>query len=311
MKTKLLLFLLFFFHFTYSQNPENKKIFFDSEWNETEEGKHTYYRIIEDYNIEKPLHRVLDYYRNDTLQMKGLTSSLEKIVKEGPYSYYYENGKKKSLVNFEDDKVLGKELRWYENGNKESDGDYTITDNPTERLLFTVNQYWNKDGKQKVIDGNGDYEEYGGNFSTWGRVKNGLRHGEWKGEDKSVKIRFVEKYKDGKFISGISTDSLNVKHKYDKLVIRPKAKNGIEHFLEYISNGISSNKDVEGQTGRVFVLFYIGMDCNPTDVKILESAGSILDEQAIRLILNYKEWECGYYKGIKFKHSFTVPILFE
>lgn len=309
MKTKLFLLLTFFTHFLFSQNPISKKTFLDSLWNETQEGKHTYYRIIEEYNIEKPLHRVLDYYKNDTLQMKGFTSSVYQVLKEGSFVFYYENGNKKTIANYSGNRLTGKEYRWYENGYKKSEGEYSLANDKMEPSTFTLNQFWDINGNQKVIDGNGDFEENNddGFFAT-GKIANGQKNGEWKGEDKKSKISFVENYDVGNLIEGISKDSLNIEHHYKDVIVKPKPRKGFEHFYKYISKKFRFTKETEGQSGKIFLSFIINPNGDASDIKILRSGGHYLDEEAIRLISNYPEWESGTYRGMKYKFLFTVPI---
>lgn len=308
MKTKFLLLFIVLPLLLFSQNSVSKKIYLDSLWIETQEGNHMYYRIIEDYNIQKPLHKVFDYYKNDTLQMKALTSSLDRIIREGPVVYYYQNGKKKTMVNYQGDRLVGMEYRWYENGNKKSVGEHTLSDDKLEPSNFTLKQFWDKNGEQKVIDGNGDYEENKDGFFATGKIANGRKIGEWRGEDKKSKISFVENFNDGNLIEGISKDSLNIEHHYNKIIVRPKPRKGLEHFYKYIGKKFRFTKETEAMSGKIYLSFIIEPDGNASDIKVLKSAGAAFDQEAIRLILQYPEWESGFYRGLKYRFSFNIPI---
>lgn len=308
MKTKTLLLFILFSNFLFAQNPVSRMFYLDSLGNETEEGNHKYYRIIKDYFTIKPLHEFTDYYQNDTIQMKGHTSSVDRIIKDGRFIYYYENGKRKMVANYQEDRLVGKEFKWYENGNKKSDVEYILADDRLEPSNLVVNQYWDKDGQQKVKDGNGDFEDSDDSWIASGKVVNGKKTGEWKGEDKKRKITFVENYNDGKLVSGISTDPLNVNHTYDKILIKPKPKKGLDHFYHYIGTHFSYSKESEGKSGKIFLLFYIEKDGHVSDCIILRGIGFGLDEEAIRLISSYNEWESGSYRGIKTRFSYTIPI---
>ncbi len=282
--------------------------FLDSTWNETQEGKHKYYRIIDDFFNPNTLHLVRDYYKNDTLQMKGFSTSANSIIKEGTFFYYYQNGKRKTMVNYHENKKVGKEYRWYENGNKQSEGEYIINKDRLEPSIFILNKFWDINGQQKVIDGNGDYEEYEEDSNASGKVINGRKNGEWKGEDKKIKISFIENYKDGNLISGISIDSLNNQHRYEKISVQPKPKKGMSHFYEFVGKKFKFTKNAEGIGGKIFINFYIDKKGKATEFKIVRGLGFGLDEEAIRIISNYPEWECGYYRGIGTKFLFALPI---
>lgn len=281
--------------------------FLDSLWNETKQGKHKYYRIIDDYYNPNTLHLVRDYYQNDTLQMKGYSSSAYSIIKEGTFFYYYQNGKKKSMVNYQENKKVGKEYKWYENGNKEYEGEY-ILNNRSETSVFIINQFWDINGQQKVIDGNGDYEENENDTFAFGKVINGLKSGEWKGEFKKLKISYTENYKDGNLISGVSVDSLNNQHYYEKIIVQPKPRKGMSHFYEFVGKKFKFTKNSEGKGGKIFITFYIDKNGKATDFNIIRGLGFGLDEEAIRVISKYPEWECGYYRGIGAKFLFYLPI---
>jgi len=282
--------------------------FLDSTWNETQQGKHKYYRIIDDFYNPNTLHLVRDYYKNDTLQMKGFSTSAYNIIKEGTFFYYYKNGKNKAMVNYQENKKVGKEYRWYENGNKQSEGEYVLNDDRLEPSIFILNQFWDMNGQQKVIDGNGDYEEHEDDTNAYGKVVNGRKNGEWKGNDKKIKISFVENYKDGNLVSGISSDSLNNQHPYEKIFVQPKPKKGMSHFYEFVGKKFKFTKNSEGKGGKIFITFFIDKKGKATEFKIVRGLGFGLDEEAIRIISNYPEWECGYYRGIGTKFLFALPI---
>ena len=72
----------------------------DSLWNETTEANHKYYRIIKDYFSEKQTNIVFDYYKSGELQMTGNSKTKDHLQKEGQFIYYYENGNKKSMLNY-------------------------------------------------------------------------------------------------------------------------------------------------------------------------------------------------------------------
>ncbi|MDN3678059.1 energy transducer TonB [Flavobacterium paronense] len=309
MKVKfILLFFILSSNLLLAQKPASRMFYLDSLWNETEEVNFKYYRIIKDYYADQPLHEVLDYYENDTLQMRGSTSSVDRIIKEGLFVFYYKNGKRKTVANYQENKLTGKEFEWYENGNKKSVGEYILSSDKFEPSILVLNQYWDKEGQQKVIDGNGDYEESDDSFFAAGKVSNGLKTGEWKGEDKKSKLQFIENYNNGILVSGISTDSINVPHHYEKIYTKPRPRKGIEHFYKYIGKNFNFTKQTEGRYGKVVLLFYIEKDGKASDFKVLRTADPDLDEEAIRLISNYPEWESGTYRGIKSRFSFTIPI---
>ena len=50
--------------------------------------------------------------------MKGTTATRIGIIKTGTFLYFYENGKRKSILNYEKDKPFGTYFEFHENGEK-------------------------------------------------------------------------------------------------------------------------------------------------------------------------------------------------
>jgi antitoxin component YwqK of YwqJK toxin-antitoxin module len=240
--------------------------------------------------------------------MKGYTSSVEKLIKEGSFIYYYQNGLKESIANYKENRLVGKEFKWYDNGNKQSDGEYILASDPFEPSIFVLNQYWSKNGQQKVIDGEGDYEESDDLFFLSGKISKGQNTGEWKGENKKEKIKFVEIYHDGNLVSGVSIDSSSVKYNYYKVMIQPRPKKGLGHFYKYIGSKFRIPKGFEKINGEIFLTFIIGKDGDARDVKIIKSLGEDIDNEAIRIIKSYPDWSPGVYRGIKINTLYSIPI---
>lgn len=280
----------------------------DSLWNEIEEGNHQYYRVIEDYYTQKTLYKVSDYYKSGAVQMIGFSTVRDELKKEGQFVYYYENGNKQAVSYYKKEMPTGQKFEWYENGNKKLTGEYVINEDDRIYPILKINQYWDKNDVQKVIDGNGDYEENTDNSFAFGKVLNGLKVGEWKGSDIKTKITFTETYNNGILAAGVSKDSMNVLYSYHVISIKPKPRKGLEHFYKYIGKNFRFSKAAENQGGKIILYFIIEKDGSVSDVTVRKSVGFGMDEEAMRLVKNYPDWECGVIRGIKSRFSFTIPI---
>lgn len=183
---KKLLFLLFLSptFFLTAQNTEDKTIYLDSLWNITKEGNHQYYRVIKDYNSEKDFYQITDYYKSGKTKSEGNSIDNNGFSKKGEFVYYYENGNKEYLINYDKQGYIGKYINWYENGNKRLEGEYLIRITGIQSEL-KINEFWNPQGKQTIVDGNGEYEENDKYYYSKGEIKNGLRDGFWTGKDKT------------------------------------------------------------------------------------------------------------------------------
>ncbi len=307
MKVKILLLFIVFSSIVSAQNTNDKTIYLDSLWKETPKGNHTYYRVVKDYYSEREEYRFEDYFKSGKIQMEGNSLSKDNLSESGDFIYYYENGNKKTICSFETGTAIGKKTDWYQDVSKKMEGEYMVHEKQVPPL-FKIYQFWDPKHIQKVIDGNGYFEDIDKDGSEEGKVTNGLKDGVWKGKRKLHQFSFNELYENGNFISGTGTDSLNVAHKYDKLFIPPKPRKGMEHFYKYIGKKFRFTKATENQSGKILLTFIIEKDGKISAVKVIKSAGADLDNEAIRLVTNYPEWECGFYRGQKGRFLFSIPI---
>lgn len=300
--------LLFVSTLSFSQTQKDVKIFLDSTWNQATEENYTYIRVIEDYFSDKDSYIFKDFYKSKALKMVGSSSTKDFLREEGQFIYYYENGKKKSFVTYsKKSKKIGKEYNWYENGNLQSEIEYF--EKPINNMVYKVNQYWNLQNEQKTVSGNGDYEIVNKFHEESGKIKNGFYDGIWKGKNKNPYYTFTENYENGKFVSGTSTDSLNINHSYKVIHQKPVPKNGIDDFYRYISNTLYIPAAVKNKiSGKIYLSFIVDKDGTLVEPKIIKGLGHGLDESAISLIKQAKKWNPGIIRGIPSRVRYSLPI---
>nr|WP_315150897.1 energy transducer TonB [uncultured Flavobacterium sp.] len=304
---KSIFFSLFFLPFIiFAQDINQKKIYLDSVWKETTEGNHKYYRIIESYDSQKELYKIKDYYNSGVLKMEGHSKTQDFLSSEGEFVFYYENGNKKNIANYIKNRLIGKNEEWYENGTKKSECEYFES-----KKGFTNNcklyQYWNPEGKQTVIDGNGYYEEIDENHSDSGTIKNGFKEGIWKGKY-NKNCKYIETYKEGEIVSGVSTDENNKEYEYNELESKPEPKGGIQNFYKYIGKNFKIYKEDENVKGTIITTFIVDKDGQITEPKTVRSVKSTLDYEAINVISSYKKWIPGKQRGQYVRVMYSIPI---
>jgi TonB family protein len=83
-------------------------------------------------------------------------------------------------------------------------------------------------------------------------------------------------------------------------------------FRAWIAANLKYPKEAadKGIQGRVFVQYIIEKDGSITNVKVIRSANSILDKEAIRVVESSPKWNPGKQKGKPVRVSFTFPITF-
>lgn len=310
MKLILRVFILFIISTKlFSQTPAaiDKVVLLDSLWVETTAEDYKYIRVVEGYYTDKKSYLFKDYYKSKKLQMIGASSDRDILRQEGQFVYYYENGNKKSSVNYSNYKKKGREFNWYEDGNIKSELEY-FEDKKGE-VECKINNYWSPQKEQKVTDGNGDYEIISEYHKESGKVKNGLPDGIWNGKTLRSKTTFTENYENGKLISGISIDSLSIEYPYTVVNQSPIPKKGINSFYSYVAKSMHIPTEARNKvSGKIYLTFVVDKDGTLVEPKIVKGLGYGLDENAIRLIKEAKKWNPGIVRGLPVRVLYSLPI---
>lgn len=141
-----------------------------------------------------------DYDLKNKLVLKG---HFDSGFLNGPAIYYYSDGSIKAEGNYQTNQKSGIWKYFYPNGQIEKEVNF-------ENGSIHVLSYFTKKGKQKVINGNGDYI---GEFCPYktcspltiaGKLLNGYMTGEWKLMDPIMGIIGFETFDNGQFIKGES-----------------------------------------------------------------------------------------------------------
>jgi antitoxin component YwqK of YwqJK toxin-antitoxin module len=312
MKKLSCLILLLLSTLNYAQTDINlgendKLIYLDSTWNKTSKKKQKYYRIVKDYYLEKDLYLIKDFYNTGVLQMEGMSKAKDDVLEEGEFIYYYENGNKKATTNYIKSLPNGKTSEWYENANKKLEGEYI----QNEEIIIPqlkINQFWDTNGAQKVMDGNGFFESNTKFSSEKGEIKNGFKEGFWEGKEN--KISYKETYENGKLISGVSINESLKSHTYNELQVNPIPEKGMQDFYNYIgTNFYYTQESIKNNIlGKILIKFEVDKKGKIIKTKIIKGLGYGLDEVAIRLLLRYGDWKPGKQRGVETSCSFILPL---
>jgi antitoxin component YwqK of YwqJK toxin-antitoxin module len=304
---KAILFFLLISNIVSAQDSEVRKVYLDSLFKEIESTEGAYYRVVEDENSQKEEYNFKIFYKSGKIYKEGKTRSATSLLESGLITLFYENGNKKEQYSITKGNLYDTRISWYENGVKKSVKEYykEKTDiKSTEKIL----QFWNPDNVQKVIDGNGFFEDEENGCYEKGILQNGVRVGKWEGNDTKFHITFKEEYENGKLINGVSIDSSGLENRYTIIQEGAKPRKGYEHFYNYIGKKFKFNKTTEGISGKIILSFVVEKDGSISDIRILRSAGEGLDNESIRLIKAYPDWEPGKYRGKNARILFSIPI---
>jgi len=315
-KQFITLFLLFISFLGYGQFSSNDEaIYLDSLGNLGNKENFKHIRIVKDFTLQKKLYEVSFFYRSGKIERKGTTSNKYYMNYEGPCIYFYENGNRKKIENYSENKILGKQFEWYENGNIKLESE-VVFNKKTNNTITKIVHYWNSNNEQKVIDGEGEYEETENYpmankiphviFSK-GVIKNFLKEGTWTGNSPQDKFNFTEEFSNGKLVSGTRIDSLGIETKYNEIEIKPKPKRGFDDFYNFIGRNYNTPQ-IAGLIGKVYITFVVETDGTITDIKVIRDIGYGTGAEAIRVLSKYGYWLPGKQRGVPVRVMYSLPI---
>ena len=293
----------------YSQGSYDRESYLDSLSIETDVEKAVYTRIVKNYGAIQNEYLFTDYYKSGQLKMIGKSTSRDFLVKKGQFVYYYENGKRKEIINYNESLPIGNYYSWYDSGEKKVVGEYLINEEKeSEPRSIRIDQFWDENCNQKVIDGYGNYIEEVDDITSEGKLVGGLKDSIWIGTESKFKSSFKEEYKNGRLIFGTSTDSSGSTFPYKNITIKPEPQDGIESFYRYIGKNFIIPENLSNIKGKMFLSFIIEKNGSIGEVTILRGLHQLLDAEAIKLLFNCPLWKPGISRGIPRSVQYSLPI---
>lgn len=318
MKRIQFIYFLLLSYITFAQNNNDIVVYLDSLRNVSTESNYKYVCIIKDTYQSKKTYSFKEYYKSGNVSFVGTTNFnypeffLFPLPLDGINISYYENGNKKLYSNYVYNVFNGKQYGWYENGKikfeKEFKYDIKAKKN-IERIINFVDEY----DVKKVIDGNGEYEEKEGLFIVSGEIKNGFKEGDWNGKHSTLNTRFVETYKKGELISGVSFDENNVSHKYTEIQTKAEPAGGMTAFSKNLTKNFYLSRDtkIKHLKGKIFIDFVVTKNGEIGEAKVIRDLGFETGKEAIRALKHSKKWIPATYRGLPIDSNCTLPIQLE
>jgi len=287
----------------YAHSQENSRIYLDSSLEKTEEGKHTYYRTISQ-DEEGFLCRT--FYLSGKIYQQGrsVTESGQRF--HGWVREFWENGNRKSQMQYDQGIKVGSVQRWYEDGKQRLVGYWENQKGEIDNTLMVAN-FWNSHGEQTVINGNGFYSDDFDNLSEAGELVNERKNGVWKGSDAIHKIKFEETYADGKLVTGFSIDENGAGLRYDKIMEGALFPGGLEAFYRFVQKNFRTPDDAPG--GRIIVSFHVDADGDISDLKAYNCEHLPTQHAIIDLFVKCPKFIPATMRGRAVKCFYTLPIV--
>ena len=266
---------------TEDANPQDLvRVFYDSAWREISRREQAvYYRIGYRDSLNRWNGRVEDYYKHGAIQMKGYYSE---GLRDGIFRYYFSDSTYDAVGRYEREYRTGKWEFFHDNG--QLSRIYIYGDRGY------LQESRDRNGQVQVSNGNGTEITYykNGNVKTNTPFREGLQEGRAFGLYPDGKIRYQERYENGRLILGESYSGNNITT-YDASSLYPTPVNGMEAFRTYI-NQRKAQQDPAQERQTVRLLFSCNANGEIYDIRVLDSAGPIYDQLAITWLKEGPDW---------------------
>ena len=263
--------------------------------------------------VNKKLYIIKEFYPDGKLGLIGnsKTNTLTSLRFEGAQITYFPNGRKSSIKNFENGRVIGDIKEYYPNGKLYNIKTYIKTH--TGGIELRLSNCNDSTGKTLATGGYGRWIILSDNFDKVieeGRIENGVKEGEWVSK-KGDSTALVYIYKKGNEVAGFNEYKSGIKN-YFSLEIMPEFPGGLSAFNSFITQNIKIPDAAKANhiQGRVLVSFVIDSTGNLTDVKTARGIGFGCDEEAVRVVKLSPRWTPGRWDGQYVRVAYSVPIAF-
>lgn len=269
---------------------QQEREYYDENWDPTPYvHKAKYYRIGTKDSLGHWHGKIVDYFADDTPQMKG---TYNRDLKQGIFIYYNEDGTISGAGCYNHDQKVGKWEYYYSNNRLESEIRYIDNFSYIENIYDSV-------GNQLVKEGKGIDIEYhtNGSLASKRTIEGGLNHGVFEGYYEDGQPYFIEYHKKGFLDYGISYDTLGNVYRYDEQTEWPYPHGGFEKLIEYFeANNKMKSLDFEG---FVELKFRVRTDGSIHEIVVTKSLGPELDQHAKDLLLEGPNWHAAKFRGFE------------
>lgn len=276
-----------------------------------------YYRVIE-HPLDKTLPAKVEeiFIKTNTLKMKGVLKNASSKQFVGKKYELYENGNLKTEESFfENGQRIDTAFHFYNNGLLKIAYHYPYTVGAKQKLQILdtlILVFQDSIGNILLRNGTG-YAEIGNKQTIEkGNYVDNKREGEWTGHFQNGKYSFVEKYENGKLVSGTSTDSLHNVYPYDSstFMVNPEYPNGSRSFQEHVIDSYRYPREAIDNkvSGTIRVSFFVDKDGKMVNYVIDQDLGFGTGDAAINALKSAKKWKPGIKRGVPVRVKHTIPI---
>ena len=240
------------------------------------------------------------------------TIGLQELRSNGIFTSYHENGKKAS----EGETVFGKKgngiwTYWYDNGKKKSEERLSKETFFNDKIVNLIINFWDKDGKQTVDNGNGvaEFDSKEDGLKHKGNYKGGLKTGTWTAF-KGVNKYYEETFKKGKLIKGTSWNDKKESFNYKEIETAAFYKReGNSSVRKYVAKKFNSN--TAGISGNILVSFTVTVEGNVGNVVINRGISQDYNSEVKRVLSEMSGWTPAKKRGQSYNSTYSLNLHFK
>lgn len=271
-----------------SYSQDTTSYYLNKEWKKCKKAEASYFRKL--YKKNK-FWFLEDYYISGQVQMIGRYKKKNLKVKDGDFTYYFDNGQISSKFHLKDNIYNGDYIKYFENGVVSQSGKY---ENDT-----------------KVGEWNFYFEN--GNLSSTIFYEFGKFNGDCYWYFKNGQMSSYENYSKGElnkveFWNEDGSDYLEEPHVKEEATF-PGGNTPLYSYLN--ENIVYPDKAISKRIkGKVYIKFVVDEFGEIQNVKVAKSAHPLLDKEALRVVNSMPNWIPGKMHNRPVKSSFALPINF-
>jgi len=326
MNMKKLLLIIFFGSYSilsaqyFKKYQKEDTIYYNDRYRFVEKEMATRFAIVKDINKENPSEKyVLDFYHLDKdskefFKRESLsTRSAYYISRQGKNTFYRKNGFKEEEGNRVNNKPMGIWTYWYEDGTKKSQYEFfdsKQTAMKRKKKSRLVN-FWSPSGELLVENGKGTYyfEKDNGDIVK-GNYLNSKKEGVWEGFRKDGTKRYSEKYVKDSLIGGESWDKQGNKYLYYEVSEKGVYSQGREAMVKIIRENFKVPKFAieNGIEGTTIISFEVNTEGSMENIQVAQYLCGPCSEEAIRVTKLLKKWKPGKTRGQLSRIKYNLPF---
>ena len=325
-KTGLIILCLLLTNLAKAQSFKDTTIFFYKYIASGEMGVSTadsadYFKILCPPQREASFFDVYEYYKNGAVKFVGkadkrFANLINGNVKlDGACISYFQSGKRESIVNYSLYGKDGDEYQYYPDGKP-----YKTIKNSINYLYHTsvekLQDCYDINGNAICRKGDGHWLEYDREFKiilAEGQVKNGLKHGPWKGKYISPftkdTINYVSFYSGGDFKSGLGYDKEGKSYPFKEPVTWAISRSGPISFVDNFKSYLKLPKSYKESIDTLHISFVVEKDGSFSKPELKEQTLTPEQKTAFEEAINScHKWEPSKLYGVPYRTQVVLPV---